>query len=261
MPSHKQNRAQPLHLHFRGTLPRSKFRTAKPEDIPKGLNILFVDDHEWVRVGLGMLIKSKTRHRIIGEAKTGVEAVEQAKKLRPDIILMDIELPEMDGITATRIIKSEFPDMKVIMFTSHKGEEDIAGALSSSANAYCMKDIKIERLTQVLDMVADGATWFDPGIKDLLTQILLRNMREDKTPVEPEPEQFFQPTLRGELTDREMDVLELIVRGKSNKEIAMALNITLSTVKIHVGRVIEKLAVEDRTQAAIKALQQRLVRM
>jgi DNA-binding NarL/FixJ family response regulator len=217
---------------------------------------MLVEDHEWARVGLSLSIESKSAYKIVVEAENGKLAIEYAREYRPDIIMMDIEMPVMDGLTATKAIKEEFPDMKVVMLTSHKDAQNISAALACGANAYCMKDIRIERLIQVLEMVADGATWFDPGINEMLMRILL-----GKVPT-AEKIEFERESSReiADLTERELDVLELIVGGKSNKEIADALNITVHTVKIHVGNIIQKMGVEDRTQVAIKALQNRLIK-
>ncbi|HEY9744684.1 MAG TPA: response regulator transcription factor [Oculatellaceae cyanobacterium] len=228
------------------------------EPSTKPLRLLLAEDHEWARVGLSMSIESKSNYKIVAQAENGQVALDYVRELRPDIVLMDIEMPVMDGLTATKLIKEEFPDMKVVMLTSHDDEANIAAALTCGANAYCMKDIKIQRLVQVLEMVWEGATWYDPAI----STVLMRLLREKISPEEllqAEEQLGDKPLIP--LTERELDVLELIVRGKSNKDIAEALNITIHTVKIHVGNVIQKMGVEDRTQVAIKALQQRLVQM
>lgn len=229
---------------------------------PSVLRLLLAEDHEWARIGLSMSIESKSNHKIVAEAENGKVALELAREFQPDIALLDIEMPVMDGLAAARIIKEEFPDMKVVMLTSFADESNIAAALTCGANAYCLKDIKIERLVQVLEMVAEGATWYDPGINKALMRLLLEkaslpNLETEKSSLE---ERIINKQLSG-LTERELDVLELIVNGKSNKDIAELLNITIHTVKIHVGNIIQKMGVEDRTQAAIKALQQRLVKM
>jgi DNA-binding NarL/FixJ family response regulator len=225
----------------------------------EGLRILLAEDHEWARIGLSLSIQAKSHYKIVAEAENGQEALLKARELRPDVILMDIEMPVMDGLTATRKIKEEFPEIKVVMLTSHKDEQNISQALTCGANAYCMKDIKIERLIQVLDMVAEGATWFDPGINEMLMRILLEKIPGTGGEVESGASGAPDILLDVDLTDRELDVLALIVKGKSNKEIADQLSITVHTVKIHVGNIIQKMGVEDRTQVAIKALQHRLV--
>lgn len=228
----------------------------------KELRLLLAEDHEWARVGLSMSIEAKSAYKIVAEAENGQLALGYVREFQPDIVLLDIEMPVMDGLTAAKIIREEFPDIKVVMLTSHADESNIAAALACGANAYCMKDIKIERLVQVLEMVAEGATWYDPGINKALMHLLMEkvspsDLEAQKSSLE---ERIVSKQLSG-LTERELDVLELIVQGKSNKDIADTLNITIHTVKIHVGNIIQKMGVEDRTQAAIKALQQRLVQM
>jgi DNA-binding NarL/FixJ family response regulator len=234
----------------------------KTQNTNKQLRLLLAEDHEWARVGLSMSIEAKSSYKIVAEAENGQLALDFVREFQPDVVLLDIEMPVMDGLTAAKIIREEFPDIKVVMLTSHADENNIAAALACGANAYCMKDIKIERLVQVLEMVAEGATWYDPGINKALMQLLMEKVSPSdiETQKSSLEERIVTKQLSG-LTERELDVLELIVHGKSNKDIADTLNITIHTVKIHVGNIIQKMGVEDRTQAAIKALQQRLVEM
>src|SRR5690606_16442923 len=194
----------------------------------------------------------------VGEAENGEEAVAAVSRLNPDIVLMDIGMPVMNGITATQQIKARFPDTRVVMLTSHANPEEIFASLSAGADAYCMKDIKVERLAQVLDMVLEGAVWLDPAIAGMVIQALPSGNGE----AVGEGSRENLPGRRRyntELTEREREVLELIVQGKSNKEIAQILNVTTHTAKAHVGNIIQKLAVDDRTQVAVKALQEGMV--
>lgn len=219
------------------------------------VKLLVVEDHELARYGLTLALEDKcSQINIIGEAENGKQAINKVKELQPDVVLMDIGLPVLDGISATREIKKLVPDVKVIMLTSRKETDEIYTALASGADAYCMKDIKIDRLCQVIDMVLEGALWLDPAIAQVVLQAL---------PGRPDPAKSAGHTQRksynAQLTEREHEVLELIVSGKSNKEIAVCLNITTHTAKAHVCNIIQKLAVDDRTQAAVKALQDGLV--
>lgn len=222
--------------------------------LAKPLRIVIAEDHELSRNGLSFALQKKTSMQIVGEAERGDTAVELALKEQPDIVLMDIGMPVMDGIEATHRIKQQFPHIKVVMLTSHEGGEEVYAALAAGAEAYCKKDIKMERLIQVLEMVADGSVWLDPAIAKMVMQSLPLNLPERLK--SPQPRQKYNV----ELTERELEVLELIVAGKSNKEISMALNITIHTVKAHVCNIIQKLAVDDRTQAAVKALRDGLVK-
>lgn len=219
------------------------------------IKVLIVDDQEVTRIGVkaGIERECNTFH-IIGEAENGENAVKMALENQPDIILMDIFMPIMDGISATKKIKKQSPNCKVIIFTgTDQHEQDIAFAFSAGADAYCKKDIKIGRLVQIMEMVNEGAIWIDPAIAKVVMTILTEGAgvpdivkREEKASRTP---------YNTDLTAREAEVLALIVRGMSNKEIANALELSINTVKTHVKSIIQKMAVEDRTQAAIKCLE------
>jgi DNA-binding NarL/FixJ family response regulator len=169
---------------------------------------------------------------------------------------MDINMPILDGIEATRQIKAKLPQIKVIMLTSHDAGDEVYASLAAGADAYCLKDIKLERLIQVIEMVNEGALWLDPAIAQMVVKALPLNLPERlKTPSSSNRNHYNL-----ELTERESEVLGKIVEGKSNKEIADALFITIHTVKAHVANIISKLAVDDRTQAAVKALRDGLVK-
>ncbi len=215
------------------------------------LRVAIVEDYEWARIGLTVAIEQKSDHKIIAFAENGDDAVQMAHEAQPDVILMDIGLPIRDGISATGQIKLELPQIKIMMLTSHQDIEEVYSALAAGADAYCMKDIRIEQLIQVMAMVTQGAIWLDPGIASMLSHMLatrsplakLTNAQGDKS------------LLKANLTKREIEVLELIIQGKSNKEIAQILNITTNTAKIHVSNIIQKMEVDDRTQVVIKSLQ------
>jgi NarL family two-component system response regulator LiaR len=224
-------------------------------DMPKApIRILVAEDHELSRNGLIFSLQKKTDMVIVGDADNGQTVVELALAEKPDVILMDIGMPVMDGIEAAHQVKAKLPETKIIMLTSHQEGEEIYAALAAGAEAYCLKDIKIDRLIQVIEMVYEGAIWLDPGIGKLVMQALPLNI----------PDRLKSPSHRQkynvDLTERELEVLGLIVGGKSNKEIADELCITVHTAKAHVCNIIQKLAVDDRTQAAVKALRDGLVK-
>jgi DNA-binding NarL/FixJ family response regulator len=222
-----------------------------PPEIPAPLRILIAEDHELSRVGLSFSLQKKAALQVVAEADNGLKAVTLAKTEHPDVVLMDIGMPVLDGIEATQQIKRQFPQIKVIMLTSHLEGEEVYASLAAGADAYCSKEISVERLIQVIQMVADGAFWLDPAIASLVVKALPLGFSGRTRVSHPGKGRYAV-----ELTDREREVLELIVEGKSNKEIAEALQITIHTVKAHVCNIIQKLAVDDRTQAAIKALRQ-----
>lgn len=222
------------------------------ETLQQEISILIVEDHELTRGGLVFAFKTEPGLKIVGEAENGEEGLWMVEKTHPDVVLMDINMPVMDGIEATRLIKEKYPDIKVVILTSHNNHEEVLASLAAGADAYCMKDIKTERLVQVLEMVKEGAIWLDPSIARHIMDSL-------NFPVSP-PLQTSSPQTRKryntELSDRELEVLNLLAHGKGNKEIARELSISIHTVKAHVSTIIQKLAVDDRTQAAVKALQQ-----
>jgi DNA-binding NarL/FixJ family response regulator len=221
------------------------------------IKILIVEDHEWARLGLKLSIEMKSSHQVIAQAENGHKAIELVKQEQPDIVLMDIGMPVMDGIQTTRFIKNDYPNSKVIMLTNRQTECDISASLNAGANAYCLKDIQIERLIQVMEMVHEGARWFDPSINDIMSRILLNQFSTKENRLLDS--QRFSNSQTG-LSERQLGILKLIVQGKSNKEISTELSISIHTVKIHVRNIIQKLCVDDRTQAAIKALQENIVK-
>lgn len=215
------------------------------------LKMLIVEDHEFTRTGLKYSFQDQAGLEVAGEAGNGLEAIAFVELNQPDIILMDIGMPQMDGITATQAIKAKFPNLKVVMLTSRQFSEEIYAALGAGADAYCMKDITTERLIHVLETVIDGAVWLDPTIARIVASALpLPN---------PEREPQKRHSYNVELTEREKEVLSYIAQGKANKDIADSMSLSIHTVKTHVRSLIQKLAVDDRTQAALKAVQEGLI--
>lgn len=210
-----------------------------------GIRILIADDHHVVRRGLAFFLKTQREIEIIGEAVNGKEAVEQARNLKPDLILMDLVMPEMDGIQATKLIKSELPEIKIMMLTSFSDQDHVIPALEAGASGYQLKDIEPDELIISIKKIMDGENQLHPKA----TSHLLANLSNKKE----------EGNLLSELTKRELDVLKEIARGKSNKEIASSLFITEKTVKTHVSNLLSKLELADRTQAALYAVKNQLV--
>jgi DNA-binding NarL/FixJ family response regulator len=219
------------------------------------LRLLIAEDHELTRYGLTLALEDKGGMSIVGEAENGVQALQLAEAHQPDVILMDIGMPVMDGIQATVEIRQALPNTKIIMLTSHKDPEEVYAALAAGADAYCMKDIKVERLCQVIEMVQEGTLWIDPAVARIVLGALPGSGGEA---IASKPA-ASRKQYNTELTEREREVLTLIVGGKSNKEIAQALGVTTHTAKAHVCNIIQKLAVDDRTQVAVKALREGLL--
>jgi DNA-binding NarL/FixJ family response regulator len=213
---------------------------------PNAINILIVEDHEISRLGLRKALEEIGEVSVIGEASDGQSAVSKAVELRPDLVLMDIGLPGMDGVEATRLIK-ETLSTKVIMITSHEAKEDVFAGLSAGADAYCLKGISSGQLANAIRSVMEGAVWLDPGIAKKVLDQAVGKARKKQTTAEHETNPFG-------LSERESQVLNLVVEGLSNQEIAARLYLSQDTVKTHLRRVMDKLRVSDRTQAAVKAL-------
>lgn len=219
------------------------------------ISIILVEDHTLTRFGLKTAMNEANNIEVIGEAETGEEGIKLAKELKPDIILMDLGLPGINGIEATQRIKDFNENIKIIILTSHNNEEEVWASLSSGANAYCLKDIEPDRLIHVVQSVHDGAAWLDPAIANIvLKHISTRPMKSDQ-----QHSPLASSTDKVQLTDRELEVLKLLVEGYSNAEIAKRLVVSIHTAKAHVCNILQKLSVDDRTQAAIKALKDGLV--
>ena len=190
---------------------------------------------------------------VIGEAINGKEAIEKAKLIKPDIILMDIGLPDISGIDATKQILETNNNIKIIILTSHINEQELNFSLIAGANAYVIKDISTEYLMFVIKMVKEGAMWIDPKVVPFI--------RDKNSGIIPS-RQISRSTFKqnhSNLTQREYEVLKLVVDGQSNSQIAKSLTISEHTAKAHVCNIIQKLVVDDRTQAAVKALKEGLV--
>jgi len=218
------------------------------------LSVFIAEDHQMTLVGLKMLLEKHAEIKVIGESRDGLNALEQVLALRPQVVLMDIGLPEMDGIEATQKIKAVDPSIKVMMLTSKDSETDVLAALAAGADAYCLKGIPAETLTTAIFAVAEGTAWLDPSIARLVldhfatgTAGSTQNKQANSKPCP--------------LTEREQEVLRLIVDGLSNPEIAEKLYITKATAKAHVHSILQKLCVDDRTQAAVLALRQGYVQV
>ena len=214
------------------------------------MNILIVEDHELTRFGLKTTFEGVDFIQTIYEAESAETAIEIIEKNSIDVVIMDLGLPNMNGIEATRNIKGFNKDIKIIILTSHNDEAEVLNSLKAGANAYCSKEINPQRLVQVVQSVADGAAWFDPSI----AHIVLRASTNS-----PVYESSVEENKDYDLTARELQILKLMTEGYSNMEIAQFLVISINTTKAHVANILQKLEVDDRLQAALKALKQKIV--
>lgn len=203
------------------------------------IGVLVADDHPIVRAGLCALVEDHPRMRLVAEAETGEQAVALALEHRPDVILMDLRMPTMDGADAIRAIRASWPDARVIVLTTYDGDEDIAQALRAGARAYLLKDATRMELMEAVEAVHRGETRIPPAVGARLAEHVAG-----------------QP-----LTPRELDVLREIVAGRSNKEIGGELSLSEGTVKFHVNNILAKLGASDRTHAATLAIRRGFVRL
>ncbi len=205
------------------------------------VRILITDDHGVVRQGLRMFLSLDPELEVVGEASNGEEALRMARELEPDVVLMDLVMPVMDGIEATEAIRAELPDVEVIALTSVLEDASVSGAVRAGAIGYLLKDTEAEELGRAIKAAADGQVQLAP-------EAAARLMREVRAPERPEA-----------LTERETEVLKLLARGKANKQISRELFIGEKTVKTHVSSILAKLGVGSRTQAALHAVRTGLV--
>jgi len=214
------------------------------------IRLLLADDHAIVRRGLQLFLKTQPDFELVGEAATGQEVLERVAELQPDIVLMDLHMPVVNGIEATRQIKASHPAVKVIVLTSFSDHDHVLPAVKAGAKGYLLKDIEPDELAKSIRQVYAGKVELHPDVAGLL-------LEQIANPEDSAPERNATPF--DELTAREREVLQLIASGLTNKEIAAALFITEKTVKTHVSHILEKLGLSDRTQAAILAVKHGMI--
>ena len=208
------------------------------------IRVLIVDDQALFREGLHTLLSVQTDLQVVGEARNGEEALRLAAAHEPDIILMDLHMPILDGVTATRRLQSTYPAIKVIVLTTFDDDEDVFEGLRAGAVGYLLKDVPSEKLTEAIRGVARGESFLEPSIVNKIVAEFAR--------LSPQRPSSSQPLIEP-LSERELEILRLLGQGASNKEIADHLVITVGTVKNHLTSIMAKLSVRDRTRAALKA--------
>jgi NarL family two-component system response regulator LiaR len=215
---------------------------------PEKIRVLIVDDHQIVRQGLRNFLELNEDIVVIGEAADGIGALEFATELKPDVILMDLVMPRMDGITATMEIKKMNPEVMVIALTSFTEDDKVIPAIQAGACSYLLKDVSPDDLVEAIRAAAKGEARLHPDVTRKLMQQVSKPAPAQKEPVP------------AEITDRELDVIRLVAEGKSNQEIASELVISEKTVKTHMSNIFSKLGLVDRTQLAIFAIKNNLVK-
>ena len=230
------------------------------------IRVVLVEDHLLTRIGLRTVLERTSDIKVIGEAENGEIAVQIVKELRPDVVLMDVGMPIVDGIEAARQICSENPAQRIIMLTSHDSEKDIFAALSAGAGGYCLKDVAPDRLYTAVRSIHAGDVWLDSAIAHKVLghyaeqkNIYIKKPAEKSVGDSSKDTTSDLPMLPDPLSNRELEVLKLLVEGRSNQQIANQLVISLATAKTHVRNILNKLSVDDRTQAAVQAMRRGLV--
>ena len=213
------------------------------------LRILLVDDHVLFRKGLTALLNSRPDIQIVGEARDGLEAIEAAREFLPDVILMDVNMPRCDGLEATRRIKREMPHVKIVILTVSDDDQHLFEAIKSGAQGYLLKDLEPSQLYDLLESISRG----EAPLSGVIAAKILKEFSRPSVPASQEA------AVMDELTPRETNILQLVVEGKSNKDIASELVISENTVKIHIRNILEKLHLQNRIQAAVYAVSQGLV--
>ncbi len=211
------------------------------------IKILIADDHPVVREGLFAMLSREHDFDVVGEAKDGVEAVNKAKELAPDVVLMDLRMPEMDGVEAMRQIRSAMPNVKFIILTTYSDDEYIFSGIEAGARAYLLKDAPRDELFKAIRAVHMGESLIQPVVASKLLDRFSELSR--RTPSGEE------------LSGRELEILQLMAKGSANKEISAQLSISQSTVKTHIANIFQKLGVNDRTEAVTQALKKGIIRL
>lgn len=219
------------------------------------INVLLVEDHELYRMGLSMLLSKAEDINLVAEASDGLDGVKKARELSPNVILMDIGLPNMDGIEATQRIKEFLPETKILIFTSRDSEHDVFESFKAGADGYIMKGASPEQTITAIKSVYEGVGWIDPAI----AKLVFSSIGVNRTILNSSTESFKKDKNSYGLTERELDVLSLMVEGLSNPQIADKLVITRATAKAHVHSILQKLCATTRTQATVTAMKEGLV--
>lgn len=207
------------------------------------IRVMIVDDHTVVRRGLGAVLQAADGMELVAEAGNGEEAVKACERVQPDVILLDLLMPKMDGVTAAGIIHERWPAIRIIALTSFKEKEYVEGVLKAGATGYLLKNVSAEELVATIRRAMEG----QPSLSPEAAQVLIQHVNEPAAPVT-------------EMTEREVEILSLMVEGKSNQEIADTMFVSQSTVKFHVSNILSKLEVTTRTEAVAVALKRKLVK-
>jgi len=211
------------------------------------IRVLIADDHEIVRRGLAMVLEMEEGFSLVGEARTGHEAIEATLRERPDVLILDLRMPDIDGITVLKAVKRKAPSTKVLILTGYEADESLLRAVQEGTDGFVFKDIPPQELCRAIRLVAGGEVYMQPAVTRRLMQLMARRTTEEV------------PLKGSSLTPREIEALRLMARGYSNQEIAALTGVTLETVRSHVKNILQKLDQPNRTRAVLFALRSGLV--
>lgn len=215
------------------------------------IRLIIIEDHALTRIGLKTALEESQKIEVIAESEYGETGISLVQQLDPDAVIMDLGLPNMNGIEATKAIKEYNNNVKVLILTSHESQTEVMESLSAGADAYCMKDINPTRLISVLEGIVEGGVWLDPAVaRTVLSTLTFTNKMPEN---EKSKNNQIQPS---PLTDREIEILQLLADGLNNIDIAEKLSVSQHTVKAHICNILQKLSVDDRTQAVARAMRQ-----
>jgi DNA-binding NarL/FixJ family response regulator len=218
--------------------------------VPEPIRVLIADDHELFRRGLRMVLEAEEGMEVVAEATDGVQAVARVEELAPDVVLMDVRMPNQNGIEATRVIREAFPSTRIIMLTVSDEEDDLFDAVKAGANGYLLKEISIEEVADAVRAVTQGQSLISPSMAaKLISEFGSLARRAEEAQVAPSPR----------LSDRELAVLKRVATGMSNEEIAQELDVSPTAVRNHVANILVKLQLRSRIEAAISAMESRLL--
>ena len=221
----------------------------------KNIKVTIIEDHDMTRMGLSFALSNNDAIDVLGTASDGLEGVEQALELKPDLVIMDIGLPTIDGIEATRKIKNSMPEIKVLMNTSRDNEDDILDSFAAGADGYITKGATSDQTISAIKAVSEGVGWLDPAI----ARVVLSNIRKNQSDSKSNGINYQKGKNLYGLTEREMEVLALLVEGLKNPQISKKLVITIATTKTHVHNILQKLYVKTRSKAVATAMKDGLV--
>ncbi|OKL50271.1 response regulator [Boudabousia marimammalium] len=223
------------------------------------IRVLITDDQSLMRMGFGMVIGAEEDMEVVGEASNGLVALQQVKALKPDVVLMDVRMPEMDGIAATKAIAEEYPETKILILTTFDLDEYAFAALQAGASGFLLKDAEPASVVDAIRAIAGGDAVVSPRITRRMIELFADRMPRESDSTGSRPIEALQVIENSKLTSREVEVWKLLARGLSNHEIAEKLFLSTTTIKTHVGNILAKLGVRDRVQAVVVAYEHNLL--